>query len=631
MIRILMFLVSLFSFAFSYESYTGTCPTVVSVNGKYYTASGTSPRRTNSCVYTSSHTLEDLPDKYSADNLYLSSDKIIGYPNKSDIYVFTYDDSSGYDARYCNVACIYYSISETTPPVTCTDRQKLDPDTNTCIDVCPPMMTRKTVEGVFFDTDSCFPDTNVSKEQCLQNSDYIWAELGEDLESQSSVLALTYGKGCYNKQYMQDKAYHENLSFLVGGLLPDLPTSYLARFGETIFSSGKSLFNYISDFFKSKPDDEIAGLITYEPEIIDVEIVNGFTQPVINYTPKPITFNGDTPVSNLPKPSPGVPPVDNLYLPDDMTTFESNSVISKSVLDDYFIPPKPNGAINSVVESTITVKSNLSGTQTVDVPLTSVKTNEINLADRVETEYRSVINTSDDSQVIISTKEQALTDGSKIYDVEITTPIKTTEGVKNYQKSYVVTKDPTGAVTNTTYKTNSSLTSTSSSGGTVTSTNTVTNPTPINESASAVDLSPVNSRLDELTNTLKDLKDYKPQNYTTAESKLSDFTLAITNYSNVLDNANNFLNGLQDNINTLINDFNDAKSIFENKPTMTVATGSCPFQAQWIQGQTISVNPCEFISPYKPILSLFFTLFFTIGVLGFALKYLFNVSLGGNK
>ncbi|MDN5377687.1 MAG: hypothetical protein PWQ42_983, partial [Sulfurospirillum sp.] len=89
--------------------------------------------------------------------------------------------------------------------------------------------------------------------------------------------------------------------------------------------------------------------------------------------------------------------------------------------------------------------------------------------------------------------------------------------------------------------------------------------------------------------------------------------------------------GLKSNINDLINDFENLKNVFEDKPTMSVATGTCPFQANWIRGTTITVNPCEFISPYKPILSLFFTMLFTMYVLAFAFKYLFNVSLGGGK
>jgi hypothetical protein len=523
---------------------------------------------------------------------------------------------------------------------TCTDREKLDTDTNTCVEVCPLNMTRKVIESDFwsvsqpdfFDENVCFPDSTVSKEDCLSNDGYVWAELGEDLETAESVLAMTYGKGCYQIAYLQDRVYHQNLSFLVGGLLPDLPVKYLSRLGESMFTSGKNLYTYISDFFKSDTSVENPSLLTYKPDFIDVDIVDGRTKPVINFDPSPqITFIDDTPQPNIIQANDSIPPSDNLYLGEDITVFESNSIVSKSLLDDFVIfEPPSNSVLYEVQTSTIDLPSNLSKTATKTFDLETMITDIDNSADLVV--YETTIKNADNSLTKVTTEKYFEDDGSAFYSVKVETPIKTNTGTKTLIKEYEVTKNADGTVTNHNYSTNSTVTTTTTTGATTTTTNNVsTDTTTISQTQPAIDLTPVTTKLDELQNTIKEMQEYKPENYANYDSKLSDFNLALADWEVGVNSALDFVDGLKSNINDLINDFENLKNVFEDKPTMSVVTGTCPFQANWVRGQTITVNPCEFISPYKPILSLFFTMLFTMYVFSFSLKYLFNVSLGGGK
>jgi len=89
-----------------------------------------------------------------------------------------------------------------------------------------------------FDIKTCVPDSNISQSQCESNPNNIYLHLTEHLDSASSVGALTYGVGCANIAYLQNKAWFQNLSFAVSGLLPS------ASISPSTFSFIPKLFNW---------------------------------------------------------------------------------------------------------------------------------------------------------------------------------------------------------------------------------------------------------------------------------------------------------------------------------------------------------------------------------------------------
>jgi len=85
----------------------------------------------------------------------------------------------------------------------------------------------------------------------------------------------------------------------------------------------------------------------------------------------------------------------------------------------------------------------------------------------------------------------------------------------------------------------------------------------------------------------------------------------LVSLSNYINNAKKTIDNLTNNVNTLKNLINDPKklTLFNNSN----ASYSCPLSAQ-VYRHTVSVDICKFVSPYRPILVLFFTLIFSLEV-----------------
>ncbi|MCZ6134056.1 hypothetical protein [Campylobacter ureolyticus] len=109
----------------------------------------------------------------------------------------------------------------------------------------------------------------------------------------------------------------------------------------------------------------------------------------------------------------------------------------------------------------------------------------------------------------------------------------------------------------------------------------------------------------------------------------------MSNLDVSINDAFNFLNGVKDDINSLMNDFDNALDVFKggiDEPK--IPNGICPFKISGPapgSGKTniFEIDPCRLVSPYKSILTIFFTFWFSFEIIMFSLKYLFKV--GGNS
>ena len=143
----------------------------------------------------------------------------------------------------------------------------------------------------------------------------------------------------------------------------------------------------------------------------------------------------------------------------------------------------------------------------------------------------------------------------------------------------------------------------------------------INDIATKIDQT--NSRLNKINNTLNDIINLKPSH--TPDGNLSSDEVSIfSGFTDTITNTKKALSDLTDSANKL-------KDLISNPKKFTLFSDNnivtCPIVTN-IYHNEISVDICKFISPYKPILELFFTLVFSLGVI----FYFFDVILkGGNK
>ncbi len=133
-----------------------------------------------------------------------------------------------------------------------------------------------------------------------------------------------------------------------------------------------------------------------------------------------------------------------------------------------------------------------------------------------------------------------------------------------------------------------------------------------------------NSRLDKINNTLNDIINMQPDKNYDEESKLSSDEKSL--FSGITDTISNIKKSLSD----LTSSAEQVKQMLQNPQKFTLFQEtnikSCPIVTT-IYKKQITVDICEFISPYRPILQLFFTLIFSFS----AVFYFFNVILKGDS
>ena len=122
---------------------------------------------------------------------------------------------------------------------------------------------------------------------------------------------------------------------------------------------------------------------------------------------------------------------------------------------------------------------------------------------------------------------------------------------------------------------------------------------------------------------------YEP-NINTATS-FASLQSELTKFDVSVNDAFNFLNNFKGDIDNLMNNFNESLDIINKGiDAPDIPKGTCPFS---ISGPTpgsntknlFEIDPCRFVAPYKSILTLFFTIWFSFEIIMFSLKYLFKV------
>lgn len=508
-----------------------------------------------------------------------------------------------------------------------------------------------------FDLKICLPRQDLSPEDCAnQGGAYATpvSPLGVSTlpglskigSSAVSDLVTVMGKGCYDANYIKDLAADKAIGIALSFGTAKIDKEFLAQLKDSFFTAGKDLYaggkklsDYVKGFFNSDPAASNAGLIEYKPEFIDVKIQDDGTYATMDYKLRTEIMNelNGKPTVDLGTPngekiyevsSPEIVP-DNVYLGGDIHTFEANIIGTKSFLDEAKPIEAPETLqLNGVLNSTIDLKNSLFGVEKSSFPVSETLLQKNTLpTGEVQTLTRARINFPDGSYTTVDTLATKLADASKTYQITTKTPIMTNSGVKVYEQKVSATANSSGVITNK-VSSPATISFVDSSGSVVSQTNSPASST-INTGTnqSPVNLSNLQNSLDKLNKQLSDLSDYikdSPKNIGEFNTALNNFKVNMNDWSLSLDNAVNFISGFKDKFLGLENSLQDALSKFDNKPEVRLPSGQCPFQANWY-GKTFMVDPCMFVSPYRPILVSFFTLWFSAIVFFFCIKFFFRV------
>lgn len=577
------------------------------------------------------------------------------------------------------------------PTPTCTPNQVLNPTTNQCdckpgyfseniqnedgtatvgqcepkID-CPPQMQyfwtdqATDITGLFKTTYyTCVPRTDLSPEDCSSKggTHYSKAKDTSDGTSQQSKYMMMYGEGCVNEGWLQDQAWSSNFSLLMSGFILGGLKPFPASLAEKAVTEERLLLEY-----KNKTGD--FPLTKYEPIVEDLGMTPDGVLGNVGFNPKnPVTdvenssaFNkwlSDngyiSPTGEVTYPHVndlGVDPSvaskmgDNFYKGDDVTKFGDNMLGSANMASKGVIPdlaPATSAPVGATVATKIDLSKYLNKTEVQSYPVAVVKQSEkTNVDGSVATVYKGKV-TYPDATVADFTVNQTRSSTGTVNEVGYSYIVNTANGTKTFNGSYTTTTDATGAVTNTVNKP-STVTQVNNDGSVSTSTNAGSESVITSDKSTApINLTNIQNALNQMNKTLtetqtlvKDMIQHVPENTVAFQTALNNFKTGFNDLSLSIDNALNFVNDLKDILNNLQTQLDDALNQFNDKPTLNLPAGQCPFYSSWY-GQTVEVDPCMFVAPYRPILVIFLTFFMSVGVLLFALKYLFNVSFSGGK
>lgn len=101
----------------------------------------------------------------------------------------------------------------------------------------------------------------------------------------------------------------------------------------------------------------------------------------------------------------------------------------------------------------------------------------------------------------------------------------------------------------------------------------------------------------------------------------------IDDYSFSFDDLFQFLDSIKSDFNNVETNFQNVKEIFKSDKSFVLSsTANCSYNVS-LMGITQEIDLCKYVSPYKSILSLYFTFIGMISIFIFSLKYL--ISRGG--
>ncbi|KFL34346.1 MULTISPECIES: hypothetical protein [unclassified Sulfurospirillum] len=507
---------------------------------------------------------------------------------------------------------------------------------------------------------TCLPRTDLSEPDCASQGGtyYKKSMMGESVQDYYTMYILEHGEGCVNEQWIKSDVFRLDSTFLMSGFILGAVKPFPASLANKAVSEKQLLLEY-----KNKQGD--FPLTKYEPVVEDLGMTSEGVTGNIGFNPKNAVTDAETtaaynkflkdngyitdtsevpsaPVNDL-----GVDPAvtskigDNFYKGDDVTKFGDNMLGSANMASKGTIPdlaPATSAPVGATVATKIDLSQYLNKTEVQSYPVAVVKQSEkTNVDGSVATVYKGKVTYPDATVADFTVNQIKQSTGATVNEVGYSYIVNTANGTKTFNGAYTTTTDATGTVTNTVNKP-SNITQVNDDGSISTSSNAGSQSVETDRTETAINLSPIIQRLDQIKNKLDEiqLQKQKEWEYTspkTAEAvvSLTKLTQAFTNYSVSLDTLFDFTNGLFSDLKNLFQAFDDAKNQLTDKPTVNIPNGTCPFTISGANRtggpiKTYTIDPCMFVAPRKPFLTVFFTLLFSWGVIMFAIKHLFNTT-----
>ena len=532
-------------------------------------------------------------------------------------------------------------------------------------DWCPkPMIyNERKVELLLRDkiVEECLPDPKIGFDECKKRGMKFFA--CDEYSSREELNGcMKYPMGCYSPETINRMVAETKLDndlFIMGGFMIPLPIN-------AIKNGLSSLGSFFKGLFSSGAKPANLNLLEYRPQIVDVKATASGPEPVFNLNPvddSAIVFNSvfketgkldatasaSSNIVKSPQATADVSPnLRKFDLPKDasISKLENNTIVTAKLKDmSKPIPTKditvPNEVKNINLDYDLNTMFKTSDKPTPNLPMTIKQTS--NAGNKAT--YKGNIVTPDKSVIDVDVVETTTSTGSKVQDVTYSYIYRTPSGSSKFSTGYVNTITSDNKVTNSIPKdstsTNSSGSSSNSGSGGSSSTTTPSQPT------QSIDLSSLeqainrnSAKLDTINDTLTSIKNqqqeqwnYEP-NVNTATS-FASLQSELTKFDVSVNDAFNFLNNFKSDIDNLMNNFNESLDVFNKGiDAPDIPKGTCPFT---ISGPTpgsgknnlFNIDPCRIVTPYRSILTLFFTIWFSFEIIMFSLKYLFRV--GGDS
>ena len=532
-------------------------------------------------------------------------------------------------------------------------------------DWCPkPMIyNERKVELLLRDkiVEECLPDPNISESDCKKRN-MKFHGCDDSVSGYELATCMSIPSGCYAPEtidrFKAEKQLDNDL-FIMGGFMIPLPINALKNGLSSLGSFFKGLFSS-----GSKPAN--LNLLEYRPQIVDIKATKAGPEPVFNLNPvddNAIVFNSvfketgkldstasaSSNIVKSPQATADVSPnLRKFDLPKDasVSKIENNTIVTAKLKDmSKPIPTKditvPNEVKNISLDYDLNTMFKASDKPTPNLPMTIKQTS--NAGNKAT--YKGNIVTPDKSVIDVEVVETTTSTGSKVQDVTYSYIYKTPSGSNKFSTGYVNTITSDNKVTNSIPKDSTSINSSGSSSnsgsGGSSSTTTPSQPTQsIDLSSLEQALNRNSAKLDTINDTLTSIKNqqleqwnYEPNvntatSFSALQSELAKFDVSVND-------AFNFLNNFKSDIDNLMNNFNESLDVFNKGiDAPDIPKGTCPFT---ISGPTpgsgknnlFNIDPCRIVTPYRSILTLFFTIWFSFEIIMFSLKYLFRV--GGDS
>lgn len=512
------------------------------------------------------------------------------------------------------------------------------------------LLRTKTVE-------ECLPDPNISESDCKKRN-MKFHGCDDSVSGYELSTCMSIPSGCYAPEtieHFKAEIKLDNDLFIMGGFMIPLPIN--------AFKNGlSSLTNFFKGLFASGSKVPKVNLLEYRPQIVDIKATKAGPEPVFNLNPvddNAIVFNSvfketgkldftasaSSNIVKSPQATADVSPnLRKFDLPKDasISKLENNTIVTAKLKDmSKPIPTKeitvPNEVKNINLDYDLNTMFKSSDKPTPNLPMTIKQTSNAG----GKATYKGNIVTPDNSVIDVDVVETTSSTGSRVQNVTYSYNYRTPSGSSKFSTGYVNTIDSNNNVTNSIPKdsTSTSSSSSSSNSGSGGSSSTTTP----NQPTQSIDLSSLEqainrngAKLDTINDTLTSIKNqqleqwnYEP-NVNTATS-FSALQSELTKFDVSVNDAFNFLNNFKGDIDNLMNNFNESLDIINKGiDAPDIPKGTCPFS---ISGPTpgsntknlFEIDPCRFVSPYKSILTLFFTIWFSFEIIMFSLKYLFRV------